>query len=259
MPLTDNVVLASLPAADLSLLATHLKVVAVKQHQILFEAGDPLEAVYFPLNAVVSLVVSLSTGQSVEAAMVGRDGVVSALSALDGQTAVNRGVVQLGGQVMVCSPAALKEAAKQSDTILSMISRHELALFAQAQQSAACMASHRVEARLCRWLLRARDLAGSDALPFTQEYLGEMLGVRRTSVTVVANTLQQAGLLQYRRGRIQLVNLEALEEAACECYQAVKSTYEKLLVHDHRAHRVLRPVSPLDDVAVAERPQRRGS
>ena len=102
-------------------------------------------------------------------------------------------------------------------------------MYAQAQQSAACFASHQVEARLCRWLLRARDLSGSDNLPFTQEYLGEMLGVRRTSVTAVAHTLQEAGLIKYARGKIQILDGKALQESACECYGSVKSLYEKLI------------------------------
>jgi CRP-like cAMP-binding protein len=107
--------------------------------------------------------------------------------------------------------------------------RHEQTLFAQAQQSTACMANHQVEARLCRWLLRARDLCGNDHLPFTQEFLAEMLGVRRTSVTTVAHTLQQAGMIKYRRGRIEILNVEGLRDSACECYKTVKEQHDQLL------------------------------
>jgi hypothetical protein len=167
--------------------------------------------------------------------MVGRDGVVSATAALDGKLAMNRGVTQLGGKVMVCNANELKAAAKQSDKLMSVLLRHEQALFAQAQQSAACMANHVVEARLCRWLLRARDLARNDTLSFTQEYLAEMLGVRRTSVTVVAHTLQKAGLIKYARGKIQFLDLEGVQDSACECYETVKSHYEELLGHNHRS------------------------
>lgn len=108
--------------------------------------------------------------------------------------------------------------------------RHEQTLFAQAQQSTACMANHEIEARLCRWLLRARDLSGSDKLPFTQEFLAEMLGVRRTSVTTVARTLQEAGMIRYSRGHIEILDVDGLQEAACECYQTVKEQYEQMLV-----------------------------
>jgi CRP-like cAMP-binding protein len=107
--------------------------------------------------------------------------------------------------------------------------RHEQTLFAQAQQSTACMAHHEVEARLCRWLLRARDLSGSNKLPFTQEFLAEMLGVQRTSVTTVARTLQEAGMIKYSRGKIEIIDVEGLREGVCECYEAVKDQYGKLL------------------------------
>jgi CRP-like cAMP-binding protein len=234
MPHKDNLLLASVSPSDMALLLPHLKMARVEQHQVLFEAGDKLEATYFPLTAIVSLVVGLSNGVTVEAAMVGRDGVVSASSALDGRIALNRGVVQLGGNVMVCAAASLKSAALQSDTFLSLVLRHEQALFAQAQQSAACMADHNVEARLCRWLLRARDLARSDTLQFTQEYLAEMLGVRRSSVTVVAHTLQQAGFIKYSRGTIRFIDVEGVQEGACECYETVKSVYQDLLGHNQR-------------------------
>ncbi|WP_271565211.1 Crp/Fnr family transcriptional regulator [Bradyrhizobium sp. CCBAU 11386] len=107
------------------------------------------------------------------------------------------------------------------------------AVYAQAQQSAACFASHSVQARLCRWLLRARDLSGSDQLQFTQEYLGQMLGVRRSSVTVVARTLQAAGLIRYARGKIRILDADGLQEGACECYAAVRARYEQLLGTDY--------------------------
>jgi CRP-like cAMP-binding protein len=113
--------------------------------------------------------------------------------------------------------------------MLALLIRHEQTVYAQAQQSAACFATHQVEARLCRWLLRARDLSGSDNLPFTQEYLGEMLGVRRTSVTAVAIALQEAGLIKYARGKIQIVDAKAMQKTTCECYGSVKTLYEKLI------------------------------
>jgi CRP-like cAMP-binding protein len=147
----------------------------------------------------------------------------------------NRGVIQLAGDIIACDANELRGAAKHSDTLMSMLLRHEQALFAQVPQSAACMANHDVEARLCRWLLRARDLARGDTLTFTQEYLAEMLGVRRTSVTVVAHTLQQAGFIKYARGRITLLNLQGLQDGACECYETVKSHYEELLGHNRRS------------------------
>jgi len=225
----SNLLLASLSPSDAAALQPHLKSVHLEQQRILVEAGDPIEAIYFPISAVISIVVSLSTGELVEAAMIGRDGVVGASASLDGKISLSRMIVQLAGSAMMCSLDGLRSAAMQSQSLLSLLIRHEQTLYAQAQQSAACMASHHVEARLCRWLLRSRDLSGSDALPFTQEFLAEMLGVRRTSVSVVAHTLQAAGMVKYARGKIQITNLEGLQEAACECYETINSHYQGLL------------------------------
>jgi CRP-like cAMP-binding protein len=229
MPLQSNAILASLSASDAAALRPHLRATHLQQKMVLYEAGDLIKAVYFPINAVVSLVVSLATGEMTEAAMVGQDGAVGMGSALDGKVALSRAIVQLSGDAMVCDLSAFRGAAMQSESLISRIMRHELALFAQAQQSTACMAHHEVDARLCRWLLRARDLSGSDQLPFTQEFLAEMLGVRRTSVTAVARTLQEAGMVKYTRGKIEILDAEGLHDGACECYETTKEQYRQLL------------------------------
>ena len=230
MPVTPNLLLESFSSSDRAALQPYLKSVDLEHQQILFEAGGEVNTIWFPTGAIISLVVMLSSGENIEAAMVGRDGVVGASAALDGRMSLSRAVVQLGGPAMTCEIGALKGAAMQSHTLLSKLIRNEQTVFAQAQQSAACMASHTVESRLCRWLLRARDLACDDTLHFTQEYVAEMLGVRRTSVTLVARTLQQAGIIKYSRGRIQVTDLDAMRETTCECYGTVKSYYEALLV-----------------------------
>src|SRR3954470_18813127 len=227
--LQSNAILSSLSASDAAALRPHLKATHLPQKMVLFETGDTIKAVYFPTTAVVSLVVTLATGEMTEAAMVGRDGAIGIASALDGKVSLSRAIVQLGGDAMVCDPAAFRSAALQSEKLISTIMRHEQTLFSQAQQSTACMANHEVDARLCRWMLRARDLSGSDHLPFTQEFLAEMLGVRRTSVTTVARTLQEAGIVKYTRGKIEILNLEALMDSACECYVTVKGQYGQLL------------------------------
>ena len=228
MPST-NVILASLPAGDSAALRPYLRTVHFESKTMLFETGDTVESVYFPTSAVISLIVGLSTGEVTESAMVGKDGVVGASAALDSKIAINSAVVQLPGDALVCGSDAFKGAVLQSQTFISTIMRHEQTVFAQSQQSTACMANHDVEARLARWLLRARDLWESDHLPFTQEFLAEMLGVRRTSVTTVAHTLQRAGMIKYARGKIEILDADALEETACECYRAVKDNYERLL------------------------------
>ncbi|CAN7412845.1 Crp/Fnr family transcriptional regulator [Bradyrhizobium sp. LjRoot220] len=225
----DNQLLSLLSPSDSKLLTPYFKPAKFEQHHVLFEADEQIRHVYFPTSAVVSLVITLSTGETVEAAMVGSDGVVGASAALDGKVSLSRGIIQLGGEIIVCDIDALKSTALKSPNLLSLLIRHEQTVYAQAQQSAACFATHQVEARFCRWLLRARDLSGSDNLPFTQEYLAEMLGVRRTSVTAVAKTLQEAGLIKYARGKIQIIDAKAMQRSTCECYGSVKMLYEKLI------------------------------
>jgi CRP-like cAMP-binding protein len=226
----SNAILACLSASDTAALRPHLKATHLQQKTVLYDVGDAIKAVYFPTTAVISLVASLATGEMTEAAMVGRDGVIGAASALDGKVAMSLAIVQLGGDAMVCDPAAFRGAALQSESVIATVMRHEQALFAQAQQSTACMAHHEVEARLCRWLLRARDLSGSDHLPFTQEFLAEMLGVRRTSVTTVARTLQEAGMIKYTRGKIEILDVEGLLETSCECHETIRGQYQQLLL-----------------------------
>lgn len=224
----SNVILSSLSMSDLAALQPHLRTVHLEQKTVLHEAGDTTKTVYFPTSAVISLVVTLSSGEVTEAAMVGRDGAIGIAAALDGKIAFSRAIVQLAGDAIICDQGVFRGTALQSETLISAAMRHEQTLFAQAQQSTACMANHEIEARLCRWLLRARDLSGSDQLPFTQEFLAEMLGVRRTSVTTVARTLQEAGIIRYTRGKIEILDVPGLQEAACECYQTVKDQYRLL-------------------------------
>ena len=229
MPKSGNLLLASLSPADRAALQPNLRKVDLKQKTVLFEAGEIIKAVYFPEGSVVSLVINLSSGETIEAAMVGCDGVVGASSALDGKLSLSRAIVQLAGPALTCDVDVLKGAALQSHALLSSLIRHEQTLYAQAQQSTACMATHLVEQRLARWMLRARDLSGSDTLDFTQELISDMLGVRRTSVTLEANKLQQAGMIKYARGHIRILNVPALEATACECYKVIKQHHDLLL------------------------------
>jgi CRP-like cAMP-binding protein len=240
----ENLILQLMRKSDADLLRPHLRTVEMKSQQLLFEAGDQVHHVYFPYTSIISLVVILSTGSAIEAAMVGRDGVVAAASALNGKIALSRGIVQNAGLGAVCDADIFKKIAMESPLMLSIIVRHEQAVFAQAQQSAACNAAHSLEARLARWLLRARDLTGGKELHFTQEFLAEMLGVQRSSVSIVAHTLQQAGLIKYKRGRIEILDLEGLFEAACECYKSVKLNYETMLGKLNKPSRGSAPLHP---------------
>jgi CRP-like cAMP-binding protein len=238
---TSNLLLAVMMPRDLELLSPILRPVELKQQAVLYDIGDKIGMVYFPSDAVVSMVVSLSTGEMVEAAMVGRDGVVGALAALDGKVSLTRAIVQVGGSGAACDVDAFKRVVLQSPTLLSLLLSHEQTVYAQAQQSAACNITHDVHARLSRWLLRARDLSGSDILPFTQEFLAEMLGVRRTSVSPAAHDLQRVGLIKYTRGKIQIVDLEGLKATSCECYETVRGHYDHLIGKNARSAKLAEP------------------
>jgi CRP-like cAMP-binding protein len=229
MAKSPNSLLASLPADVFSALSPHLKLVELKFGDVLAETGGAVRKVYFPYSGVISLVVELDVGSMIETAMVGRDGVLSAAAALDGKVSLNKGVVQLAGSAGVMEVDQLRRLAKEFEPFREILIRHEQVLFAQSQQSAACNASHTVEARMCRWLLHMRDFAGGDDLLLTQEFLAQMLGVRRTSVTVVASPLRKAGLIDYTRGRSRLRDVEGLKKEACECYATVKAHYQRLL------------------------------
>ena len=161
--------------------------------------------------------------------MVGSDGVVGAGAALDGQISLNTAIVQLPGDASTLDISHLRRAADQSASFRALLMRHEQVILAQALQTAACNACHTVQSRLSRWLLRARDLSGSDTLAFTQEFLAQMLGAQRNSVSIVANALQEVGLIRYRRGQIDITNLEGLRESSCECYETVNRYYDSPL------------------------------
>jgi CRP-like cAMP-binding protein len=229
---SPNHLLASLLAADFELLRPHLRPVQLVQGAVLVEAGGPLTRVYFPHSGVISLVASLADGEMIEVAMVGRDSIFGASAALDGRISVTNAIVQLPGTASVLDVAYLRKASDKNSAFRTTLIRHEEVLFAQAQQSAACNAAHTVEARLSRWLLCMRDLSESDTLPITQEFLAQMIGVQRNSVSIVANTLQQAGVIRYNRGLIEITDLEGLKKTSCECYEAVKAHYDRLLKHD---------------------------
>ena len=223
-----NRLLASLPPADFEWLRPHLKPFELVHEDLLFDAGDTLDWVYFPHSGVISLVVDLADGQRIEAAMVGRDSVVGASAALDGKVALNTGIVQVAG------PASILDVANcKSGRAKRRFPDH--ADPARANAAGAGPAIRRLQ-RLAQRRGQAVALAVVDTgtvrqrhAGLTQEFLAQMLGVRRTSVSLVANTLQNAGLIRYRRGRIEITDLEGLQAASCECYDRVKMHYDRLL------------------------------
>ena len=222
-----NHLLAALPTSVGH--ALRLKHQLLNKDQVLFDVREPIRQVYFPIDAVVSLLIPLSNGQTVETAMVGRDGVIGALAAFGAKHSASRAVVQVSGECLVSEVEALTSAIANIPELRSIIISHEQALLAHAQQSAACNATHKLESRLARRLLRAADLHGGHQLLLTHDYLAQMLGARRTTVTLIAQSFQDADMIRYRRGRIIVCDRAKLENVACECYRAVKSNYEALL------------------------------
>jgi CRP-like cAMP-binding protein len=216
-----NRLLQTLSAADFAIARPHLEVVELLRESLLVEAGEALSHVYLPHSGIVSTVVNLSQGQAVEVAMIGRDGIVGAAEALCDGISLTDAVVLCPGTASAMAVADLKAIAGQSAAWRHLLVRHEQALLAQAQQSAACNAAHSVEERLSRWLLRARDLWDGETLPMTQELLARMIGVQRNAVSIVAHELQRAGVISYSRGQIEIIDIEALRATACECYHAV--------------------------------------
>jgi CRP-like cAMP-binding protein len=179
---------------------------------------------------IISLAVPLSDGFMVEAGMFGRNGVIGGGSALDGRgVAINQAIVQSAGSSLTIDTGVLRRFASESDTLRAALMRYELASYAMTQQLAACNARHELEERLCRWLTQTRDLLGSDTLPLTQEFLAQMLGVQRSSLTLIARKLQESGLITYRRGHIQVVDAVHLQEASCECYGVINHHFERLI------------------------------
>jgi CRP-like cAMP-binding protein len=222
MDYTSSRLLAALEPSDLALLMPHLRRVALTHGAMLQEQEAPVEHVYFPLSGVISLVSVMEGGAVVETAMVGREGAVGAFAGLGPWKAFTRTVVQIPGIAAVIPTSCFQSAVSGSERIRNLILRYKEGLLAQVQQTAACNALHPLEARLARWLLQALDRMDDPNLPLTQDSIAQMLGVRRTTVTMIAGKLQDEKLIAYHRGHIALLNRAGLEQSACECYRTIR-------------------------------------
>lgn len=232
MAQSPNRILNALPQNIFAALQSHLTRVDLIFGSVVAEPGETIKRVYFPHEGVISLVVELEGGDMVETAMIGRDGVANGTSALDSKISAYKGIIQVAGSASAINPDTLRAIAKEFEPLRSILIHYEQMLFAEAQQTAACNASHSLEERMGRWLLRTRDLTESDEMPLTQDFLAHMLGVRRTSVTLVARAAKQAGLISYQRGKIKIADVEGLQRTACECYDTVRSNYARLFAHE---------------------------
>jgi CRP-like cAMP-binding protein len=195
--------------------------------QNLFRAEGTISHIHFPSSGIVSLVAELSHREVIETAIVGNDGIVGGQAALGNLEAPCTAVVQIAGEGHSLDVASAQHIARTNEEFRAAITRYEGLILGQAQQSAACNAKHTIDQRLARWLLRVRDLTGSNSFSLTQEFLSEMMGVTRSSVSTIAHHFQKLGLISYRRGQITIDDLDRLHSRACECYDVIKARADR--------------------------------
>jgi CRP-like cAMP-binding protein len=225
----QNRLLSALPPDIYDRLRPNLSAETLALGEIVYEAGGRPEFIYFPTGAVISLLYTMADGATAEVGLTGNDGMVGVALVLGGDTTPNRAVVQIAGSALKMRARALQEEFARGGPLQQLLLRYIQALMTQISQTAVCNRLHPVEKRLCRWLLLSHDLVASDELAMTQEFISNMLGGRRESVTVAAARLQDAGLIQYSRGRITILDRAGLEASVCECYRIVRDEFERLL------------------------------
>jgi CRP-like cAMP-binding protein len=225
-----NELLAALPAADRNRILPSLDILQLRLKTFLHKAGERVDSVYFPGGGFLSVVAVLEDGGMVEVATVGREGAVGIVAAMDDATAESATLVQ--GESEICyrmDASAFRREMDRRGPFFDLVTRYMHAYVGFIMQSTACNAVHSVEQRLARWLLMAHDRMRADQFPLTQEFVAMMLGVNRSTVTVVAGTLQRAGLITYHRGRVEIIEREKLESASCECYRTTSSLLKSVV------------------------------
>jgi CRP-like cAMP-binding protein len=229
--LAGNHLLAAVPLEVYRRLFPAMAYFALALGDVIYEPGERMDYVYFPTDAVVSLIYTMENGDTAEVGLVGNEGVVGVPLFMGGVTTPSRAVVQIaGGTLRMEAQALLQEFGRGGPFQLALL-RYTQALLTQISQTAVCNRLHPVDKRLCRWLSMTRNRVVSDEILMTQESIAHLLGVRREGVTLAANHLQKAGLIRYRRGHITIVDRKRLEAAACECYRVVKDEFDRLLGH----------------------------
>lgn len=224
-----NRLLAVLPDEEYHRIASHLELVLLPLGKVLYESGGLLDWVYFPTDAIVSLLYVMEDGASAEIAVVGYEGLIGIALFMGGLTMPNRAVVQSAGQAYRLKGDILNQEFNRSGDFQHLLLRYTLALLTQMGQTAVCNRHHTVDQQLCRWLLLSLDRLPSNELSMTQELIANMLGVRREGVTEAAGKLQKAGLIHYSRGRITVLDRPGLEARVCECYNVVRDEFNRLL------------------------------
>jgi CRP-like cAMP-binding protein len=232
MPQRDqrtNRLLSLLSDDDYERLRPHLAQIVLEYRKSLYESSRPIEQVYFPVDGVASLVISTAEGASAEVGTIGSEGMVGLPIVLGDRDAPSSVYVQVPGTALRMDAGVFRDELAHNPTLNLVMLRYAHAFFNQVAQSAACAHLHRVEQRCCRWLLMTRDRMPSGEFLLTHEFLGMMLGVRRTTVTDVMGGLQKAGLIRYRRGHVSILDDEALQQRACECYAISRLEFDRLL------------------------------
>ena len=229
LPSLQNRLLAALASADHGLVWPHLTPIEMERGRLLYDPGDPLDTVYFPLDGVISLMTLMDNGAAIESATIGPEGALGLMAAVSPRQSLSRAIVQTPCRALRISAVQLHEAWEKSPAIRRLVDRHTEALFGHAIQSVACNALHSVEERFCRWLLTCHDRISTNTVALTQEFLADMLGVQRTTVTAVARALQERDYIRYRRGIVDIIDRSGLEAMTCECYGVVRRNYERLL------------------------------
>jgi CRP-like cAMP-binding protein len=224
----ENRLLDCLPEEELSCLSPHLERVSLSHGQHIIVPEEPIRDFYFPLNCLLSLVTILEDGATVESGTIGREGMSGVPVLLDARTTTMPTFTQIPGDAIKVKSSVIKAMYDEGGALHKLLNRYIHTVIVTGSQSTACNARHKVEERLCRWLLMSSDGVGSDELNLTQEFLATMLGVRRPGVSQAASVLQEAGLISYSRGLIQILDREGLESAACECYRMTKEEYDRL-------------------------------
>ena len=226
--LPENRLLAALPAADYQRLQPHLELMTLPLRQVIYEAGDPIDDVYFPRSAVISLVATLEDCSTMEAGLVGQEGMTGIPVLLGGMTKAHRAFVQVAGEAWRLKAPVLQTEFDRGGALQKLLLRYFQALFTQVAQTGVCNRFHTTEERLARWLLLVSDCVQSETFALTQEFIAQMIGVRRAGVTVAAGALSQAGLVRYTRGQIKIVDRQGLEDFSCECYSVVREEFSWL-------------------------------
>jgi len=224
-----NRLLSLLLDGDYERLRPHLSLVVFDYRKSLYEASRPIEHVYFPVDGVASLVVTTADGASAEVGTIGSEGMVGLPVCLGEREAPSSVYVQVPGTALEMDAGVFRGELKRNSTLNVIMLRYAHAFFNQVAQSAACAHLHKVEQRCCRWLMMTRDRMPSGDFLLTHEFLGMMLGVRRTTVTDVMGILQTAGLIRYRRGHVTILDHDALRQRACECYDISRLEFDRLL------------------------------